>query len=227
MKKSSMKLQNGFSRNDRITFSSSKYTVTAIRRSNGEIEYEKKETEKLSVSYVIYTLVGIFIFYIPHLCKSILMTHQMHKNKNLLIPYLIPMIIYFFITLLTILGTHTDKVLIKNHGAEHKVFNAYRKLKRIPTIEETKKFSRITFYCTSNLYPALFLAQIIGFFVQMHTGYRIPEILLFAIPHLKPGLFPLGYFVQLFTTQEPDDDAIALAIAAITELENTSKKKSL
>ena len=219
MKRISMKLQSGFSRNDRITFSNEKFSVTAILKPNGKIEYEKKDSEKLSLLSIFYIIIGFFELYLPHFLKSTLIIPNLSSNKKLIILYLLPSFIYFLLTLLSVLCTHSDKKLIKNHGAEHKVFNAYKHLKRIPSIEEAKKFSRIIFYCSSNLYPALFLCQIIGYIVYMYKGYIIPEILLFIVPYIKPGLFTLGYLVQYFTTQEPDDDSIMLAIAAITELD--------
>ena len=112
---------------------------------------------------------------------------------------------------------------MKNHGAEHKVIRAYMKLKRIPTLEEAKKFSRISKSCGVTIYSAFFTTQIIGFIVFVTKGYAIPEILLFIIPILFQSVFPfnlLGKIAQFFTTREPEDENIELAIAAITALEN-------
>ena len=106
------------------------------------------------------------------------------------------------------------------------IINAYNHLKSIPTIEETKNFSRFSFLCGSNVAPSLIVAQLIGYSVFIYTGYIIPEILLFIIPHLFPGIFLVGFFVQLFTTQKPRDENIELAIAAILELERISNLTS-
>ncbi len=112
--------------------------------------------------------------------------------------------------------------MLRNHGAEHKVFSAYKKLGRIPTVEEANHFSRINKACGVTIYSAFITAQLIGFIVYIHTSYIIPEILLFLIPLFFQTIFPfnfIGKLAQFFTTSKPQKRNIELAIAALSALE--------
>ena len=129
----------------------------------------------------------------------------------------------FFFLLLTITNIIQIKLndgeqFLKNHGAEHMVYTAYKALKRVPSIAEAKKFSRFNKHCGSTYISALITAQIIGFIVFCTTGFVIPEFLLIIVPVLISDIFPfyiIGYFIQLFTTKKPDDDNLRLAISAL------------
>ena len=109
---------------------------------------------------------------------------------------------------------------LRNHGAEHKVVAAYTKLKRIPTIEEANSFSRISNHCGTTLFSCFITPQLIGLIVYVTTGYIIIEPLLLLITVLL-AIFPidfLGKFLQLFTTSNPKQCNIELAISALIEL---------
>ena len=130
------------------------------------------------------------------------------------------------ITLYMIIGIiklriQNKKNLLKNHGAEHMVYKAYRKLKRIPSVYEAKKFSRFYNKCGITIFSGFITSQLIGFFVYFFSGFIINEFILFFSALFFRTIFPfnlIGLFMQFFTTKIPDDLNIKLAITAIVEL---------
>lgn len=110
------------------------------------------------------------------------------------------------------------------------VLSAYNKLKRIPTIEEAQKFSRINRSCGITIYSAFITAQLIGFIVYIKTGFLISEIILFLVPLFFSAFFPfnlIGKFAQFFTTSKPERHNLELAIAALSALESHEKHLEL
>ena len=97
-----------------------------------------------------------------------------------------------------------------------------QKLKRIPTIEETKKFSRINKNCGIWIFSAFITAQLIGFGAYKFANYQIPEWILYVVPLLIGSYFPfnvMGKIAQFWTTSKPNDQNIELAISALCALE--------
>lgn len=218
-----VKVNSGQSKVDRITFFNSKIGATAIQLPNGEIkiEYEKKNITITQILVVLGLFSTISIF------KSFLIVPYINNTSAMVYIYLIPTAIYVLLTVSAIndMRKKGNENQLKNHGAEHMVYRAYKKLKRIPTISEAKKFSRINSECGINIFSAFITAQIIGFFVYQHTGFVIPEALLVIVPALMSSVFPfnvLGNMAQFLTTSKPGDANIYLAITAMTALERRS-----
>jgi uncharacterized protein YqhQ len=120
----------------------------------------------------------------------------------------------------------TNKEIIRNHGAEHMVFNAYKKLKRIPTIQEATSFSRISRFCGTNYYSAFIFTHLISLVTFIFLNYHIPEMILFFIAIFSKSLLPtciFGLLAQYFNTSKPEKENLELAIAALTELERIEK----
>lgn len=219
-----MSLKGGNSKKDRITFYDSKFSVTAIRCSDGTIQIEdaKKDNKEKKWANIVVTLL---IFLGIPLLKAFGVMPFIDNESSKVYLYLIPAAIYSLIVIASIKVaiSMVEEQGLKNHGAEHMVYSAYEKLKRIPTVEETKQFSRINGNCGICLFSGIITAQLIGFFVYKYAGYQISEIILFIAAMLFWNLFPfnvLGKIAQLWTTKEPDDTNIELAIAAIKGLEN-------
>jgi len=126
------------------------------------------------------------------------------------------------------LRANIGKEGLRNHGAEHKVFKAYSQLKRIPTLEEVRQYSRVSRHCGIARDSALITAQLIGFILYTCVGYRFSEILLYIVPLFLANVFPfylLGNLAQLFTTAKPEEENIKLAMAALTELKEREEAK--
>lgn len=217
-----LNLSNGRSEKDRISFYTSDNGATAIRKENGEIDIEFGKPN-IPLIKALFVLIGIFCTH--SLIKAYVLIPLIEKQTLGLIWYLIPMFVYTFFLIFAIIVVRKQggTEFLKNHGAEHMIVAAYKKFKKIPTIEETKTFSRISSNCGINIYSAFITSQLIGFVVYITMGYKISEILLFIIPLFFSTTFPfnlIGKLGQFFTTAKPEDSNIELGIAALSALEN-------
>lgn len=216
-----LKLSSGHSEKDRISFYSCDNCATAILCENGKINVE---FSKKNVSTNKYILTFLGIFGILSFFKALVLIPLIKFNTIKKIWYLVPAFYYCVITLLGIIDIRKNggQELLRNHGAEHKVFAAYKKLGRIPTFKEANKFSRINNSCGITIFSAFITSQILGFIVYINTSFIIPEILLFLIPLFFQKAFPfnfIGKIGQFFTTSKPQKQNIELAIVALSELE--------
>lgn len=222
-----VKLIAGSSQKDRISFSSFDESATAIRKSNGEIDIK---LGKINESPTIVSIILSIIFYATPLVKAYIIV-PLIKNGILGAKfYLVAAFIYLFVAIfeITYLRITRGKEFLKNHAAEHKVYLAYKKLKRVPAIEEAKHFSRINKECGATIYSGFITIQIIAFIIYAHTGYMISEVILFVGAMLLRTIFPLnilGKLAQFFTTSAPEDANIELAIAAVSALETRQQFK--
>lgn len=233
-----MLITQGHSEKDRIQFTNvDDFTATAIRKQNKEIEItvetateirRKLSNEPVTIKKILLWLYNLCILWGMGLIKGYFLVPRIKSNildiKYYLIPVIIFTIVVFINTLYIIIKG--GEQLRKNHGAEHMVLTAYQKLNRIPTVEETKHFSRICRTCGGTIYSALITGQIIGFILYVNNGIIISEKILFFIPFLLHFIFPfnfLGKLLQFITTKQPDDENIELAIAAIDALEHPNR----
>ena len=215
-----VEISSGKSDKDRISFwKKDSYGVTAIRQADGTIIFERGKKETPKGTYIAFAfLIALSVI------KEYVILPLIEKEAIPTFCYLITMFIYFIIAIYSIMNVRREKGIqcLKNHAAEHMCFKAYRKLKRVPTVEETRRFSRIDRRCGITKFSALITSQLIGYLIYVYAGYEVSEILLFLIPLCFNTIFPfnvLGKFAQLFTTAKPDEENIELAIAAINELE--------
>ncbi len=210
----------GISQVDRITFYDSKIGATAIQHSDGEIEV-KYEVKNAKTSNVIFSFV---VFLLLPLIKSFCIMPFVDNETSMVYLYLLPALFYLLVAIVLIKAIRKkgNENLLRNHGAEHMVFSAYKKLKRIPSIEEAKNFSRINKNCGITIFFAFFTSQLIGFFVYKYANYRISEWILYLVPLFFRTIFPfniLGKLAQFLTTSKPNDNNINLAITAMSALE--------
>jgi len=217
-----LKLSSGKSEKDRISFYTYDDGATAIRNKNGEItiEYEKEKFSDMKATIVLLGILGML-----SLVKAFILIPLIENNIIETVWYLIPTFFYSLLAVKSIIAVRKSggQEFLKNHGAEHKVYKAYKNLGRIPTVEEANQFSRINKACGISIFSAFITTQFIGFIVYIHTSYIIPEIILFLIPSLFQTIFPLnliGKLAQFFTTSEPKRQNIELAIAALSALEH-------
>lgn len=222
-----LRLTGGLSQKDWISFNSFEATATAIRKSDGKIDVEFGKVNKHPTRVGI--ILNMIFFATP--CIKAFIIIPLIKNGIIGVNfYLIATFIYLFIAIYSIIRARIvdGKEFLKNHAAEHMVYSAYKKLRRVPTIEETKHFSRINKECGVTIYSGFITIQVIAFIVYVHTGYIISEIILFIGSYLFRTIFPfniLGKFAQLFTTNKPEDKNIELAIAAVSALETRQQFK--
>jgi uncharacterized protein YqhQ len=221
-----MRVCGGEAFEDRISFFTSKNQGTAIRNEDGTItidDYVKKE-EDISLNRFYVFMVAILVI------KNLLIIFFISKGMLSKEWYLLPTVILSILFIYSLKPFIEQEQLRKNHGAEHMVFSAYKKLKKIPTIEESMRFSRINAKCGTTLVGSLITAQLIGYFVYKFIGYEIPDIVLFIAPFIVGGVVPLsfiGVLGQLIVTNKPDNKNIELAIAAISALEKEEMKEEI
>lgn len=221
-----IKLSGGKSLNNRISFFTSHCCAAAIRNNQNEISIEYRYDASNTTFQSLTKLIKLFG--IISLIKAFIILPLIENNVICKAYYLVPMFFYILLLIFSILAIrYSDKELLKNHGAEHMVASAYNKLKRIPTIDETKKFSRINKNCGISFFSSVIIANLIGFIIYICTDYIVPEILIFLVPFMFRSIFPfylLGNLLQFFTTSKPDDENIHLAIAALTAVINKEEE---
>ena len=234
-----IKVVAGLSQKDTITFYASNfmevtgeriatlYTANESHQSIEEIpqfKFHYSDEEEYHKVWKSLIKVILMIFGIASLIKAVVLMPLIERNIISIYWYLVPAIYYLCWMILAVFALrYTGGIeLLRNHGAEHKVYKAYKKLKRVPTVEEAEKFFRITKLCGVTVFSAFITSQIIGYIVYIYFGFAIPEIVLFLIPIFFRTIFPfyfIGEIAQLFTTAKPKRRNLELAIATIAELE--------
>ncbi len=114
----------------------------------------------------------------------------------------------------------------RKHCAEHKVINAYEKLKRIPTFEEAKKFSGFTVEC-GNVKNIGCIQALIVFFLMgiILNAVGVTEDNVIMIYFLSCGIYAMIYshdwfkYLAWFSLEKPKDSEIRMAILAMEEYE--------
>lgn len=111
----------------------------------------------------------------------------------------------------------------KFHSAEHMVLNAYRKIKRVPSLEELRSFSRFANTCGTNTQFTRLIDLIVLFIITFTINHPLCCMILFlfdfaiSIVSFYGGL----NFLQLLTTRTPTDRELLVAIAGLkTRLEH-------
>lgn len=115
----------------------------------------------------------------------------------------------------------------KFHSAEHMIINAYRRLHRVPTMEELKTFSRFTTDCGTSIYAK----RIFTFFLMFITT-AIPNLwialssvpLAFIITYFLAKHGGLNFF-QIFVTRTPTDSELNVAIEGLKAWIQNEKKE--
>lgn len=195
--------------------------AVATRTEKGEIEVEWKK-EKDFIKYFV------FIFFILVIICNI------YKNEILCIVELyLRDIVRIYVVFLNIaflveafrIGTSNRK-LKKYHGAEHMVINSYYELKRVPDIKEVRNYSRFHKSCGTNasvkilviswvLYKATYME------FTMQTIVSLGMIILFIVLLFATKIMN---WLQYFTTSNPTDQELEVAIQALTVWEQNEKQ---
>ena len=117
----------------------------------------------------------------------------------------------------------------KMHSAEHKVINAYKKLQRIPTIEEVRNASRFSKDCGSRIeFRKAWGGAIITLFIIVAPKMGLTKILITILLGIFLwticsfcGIFK---YLQIFVTNNPSDMELEVAVEAIKEYDKLEKK---
>lgn len=128
----------------------------------------------------------------------------------------------------TFIERKKEKDAYKIHAAEHMVLNAYRKLKRVPLLEEIRQYSQFCNSCSKNVITRDVMAFTLMFFctfihdpLYRRIGMLLANIIVFIL--LQCGFLN---FLQKYTTMVPTDKELLVAIAGINVwFENEKKEK--
>lgn len=120
-----------------------------------------------------------------------------------------------------------EKNSFKFHSAEHMVLNAYRKLNRVPSLEEIREYSRFSNTCGTNAttqvvmnFTLMFLCTFISNPLYRIIGMVSASIIVLIL--LECGCLN---FLQKYTTIIPTDKELSVAIAGMNVwLENEKRE---
>ncbi len=135
------------------------------------------------------------------------------------------------------------KRIFQYHGAEHTAINAYEAGVEL-NVENARKYSRFHARCGTSFLLIVTLISILLFSLMPNFGYWIRlayRILLIPViaavsyellrlsdrykdSRIMKVLVAPGLALQHFTTRQPDDKMIAVAIKAVKEVENLQRK---
>jgi len=192
----------------------------------------------ISVIISLALSIGLFIL-LPNILASFLKISRETRSGVILlnaIEGLIRITLFFSYIVLASLMKDIKRVW-QYHGAEHKTIHCYEHEEEL-TVENVKKYSTKHPRCgTSFMFLVMIISILIFSLVQWHDKmivnmlYRIlliPLVAGISYEILKlAGRFnnrvmsiinAPGMFFQIFTTKEPDDDMIEVAIAAFNEV---------
>lgn len=131
-----------------------------------------------------------------------------------------------------VISTYIERKKTKNackfHSAEHMVLNAYRKLKRVPTIEEIRQYSRLSNSCGTNVTTQMVMNFTLMFLCTFIRNPLYSFIGMLSVNIIVLILLQCGFlnFLQKFTTIIPTDKELDVAIAGMNVwFENEKKKK--
>ena len=206
-----------------------------------------------SKSKIITFLVGIvsflFMFFLlPEASVNLFSIFLNMGNFQIQISSLIKMIIRLIIvfTYVIIISKNKDLFrILRYHGAEHKVINCYE-LKNKLTIENVKNASRFHRRCGSNFVVYIIICYFVVFlFVPRYSigvnilieilllpfmlglSYEIVEYIGRSNTAFSSILFSVSKGIQNFTTKEPEDDEIEVAIVALKTSEGLKAKNTI
>ena len=200
----------------------------------GDAEYDKLSPREIFITVLIAFMIALALFVgLPVFVGTVAYPYVGDFGRSLIEGLL--RIAVFVIYVLIVSKVPEIKRLFAYHGAEHKTIACYE-AGEVLTVEAARKYSTLHPRCGTSFIFMVFLLTILVFtFIgQGNAWYRIlVKILcfplvaglsyeLFRLPVYFPknrlvhALVAPGLCMQRLTTNEPDDDQLEVAIAAIT-----------
>ena len=108
------------------------------------------------------------------------------------------------------------------------IINAYKKLERVPSLEEIREFSRFSNSCGTNVITQIVLSFILMFFCTFIPNIRLMNVAILSVNFVILILLQCGFlnFLQRYTTIVPTDRELLVAISGMNVwLENEKKEK--
>lgn len=194
-------------------------------------KYKKENDEQNKIDYIIEKIIRIlcvltFAIIFLILLDWVISQYSILGIRFLLIGGVIIMLSTFFIG--NCIERKIEKNVYKFHSAEHMVINAYIKLKRVPSLEEIRKYSRFNNYCGTNVTTQIVISLTLMFFctffnnpLYRHIGMIFSNVIVLIL--LECGFLN---FLQKFTTDVPTDKELLVAISGMNVwIENEKMEK--
>jgi len=209
---------------------------------------KENAAEKSGFGFYITLLLAVAIAILIFLFLPIFITTKLFNIEKTALPFNIVTgiirIIVFLLYVYAISYMKDAKRLYMYHGAEHKVVNCYESLGKA-TLKNAKKYSTIHKRCGTSFLFIVFATAIIGFsFIDLLAfaalGKTSMTIRLFTHLLFLPFVLGISYetmkyaavknswltnivtypgsLIQRITTQEPTDDMIKVAMAALKKI---------
>lgn len=199
------------------------WTTLKKYKKNKSKEEKIIETKKM---FILYILVLPFVIILFTLTEWLTNQNPIWGTRALQLGLSLLFLFSFIIT--SSYERKEERNAYKFHSAEHMVLNAYRKLKRVPSIEEIYQFSQFSNSCGTNTTTLLVIFFALSFICSFisNSSYRLLVLILADL--LVLILLQRGFlnFLQKFTTIKPTDKELAVAIAGMNAwLENEKKEK--
>lgn len=198
--------------------------TTMKKHKNGKNKINKIADTKKFFMFILCVLPVATIF-------AILLEWTMSKDHMLGMRFLLigySFMLLYSLVITTSIERKKEKNAYKFHSAEHMVLNAYRKLKRVPSIEEICEYSRFSNSCGTNATTQMIMNFTLMFLCTFIHNPLYMVIGMLAVNVIVLVLLQCGFlnFLQNFTTIPPTQKELAVAIAGMNVwLENEKKKK--
>jgi len=206
---------------------------------SANVSLEEEEEELTGKSMWLVTAVGIALGVAVFFLLPLYITRLFHIQSSIwfnLVDGLIRLVI-FIIYLKAVSSIKTIKRVFAYHGAEHKTVNAYES--DVPlTVESVRQFSTAHVRCGTSFLFIVMVIAIIAFALVGKPAWwlmvfsrivLIPviasvsyEVTYFAGRHAKNPVVKIllapGLWLQSFTTRQPDDSMLEVAITALKQV---------
>lgn len=198
---------------------------TTMKRYKKEKNKQDKiaDMKKLFI-FILYVLLFATIFVI--LIEWAISKQPMLGMRFFLIGYAFMLLSTFVIR--TYIERKKEKNAYKFHSAEHMVLNAYRKLKRVPSLEEIRQYSRFSNSCGTNVTTQMVMNFTLMFLCTFICNPLYRCIGMLSVNIIVLILLQCGFlnFLQKYTTITPTDKELSVAIEGMNVwFENEKKKK--
>ena len=214
-----------------LNFSASFYDEDDGKKS-GESGGGKLLTGIVTVFSVVLA-VGIFVV-LPYYLASLIVGYLNLRNDSLvIITEGVIRIVVFLLYVFSISLMKDIRRLYRYHGAEHKCINCIERGRPL-TVKNAMRSSRFHKRCgTSFIFFVMFVSIILFFFIRVDNVYQRVLFRVLLMPVIAGISYEIirlagrsnnilvriisapGMLVQRMTTKEPDEDMVAVAIAAV------------
>lgn len=196
--------------------------TTIKKYKKGKNKHDKIEDMKRIFIFMLWGLPLSIIF-------TILLVWLITQNPILGIRFLFLGYAFIVLTAFAInnfIQRKREKNMYKFHAAEHMAINAYKKLKRVPSLGEIREYSRFDNSCGTNATTQSFISFILMFLCTFINNQLYRIIGMISVNIIVFILLQCGFlnFLQKWTTIVPTEKELSVAIAGLNVWIENEKK---